>query len=50
MGIDLSKRVTVRYRSRPKYFEFDGSVEVLLEDARRRADRKRPYWAKITIP
>ncbi len=50
MGIDLAKRVTVRYGRRPFYFDFDGSLTVLLEDARQRADRKRPFWAKIVVP
>ena len=25
-------------------------LEVLLEDARTRADRQRPFWAKIAVP
>ncbi len=50
MGLDLNKRVTVRYRSRRVDYEFDRSLKVLLEDARQRADRKRPFWAKVVIP
>jgi hypothetical protein len=50
MGVDLNERITVRYRSRPKYYDFDGSLGVLLEDVRQRADRKRPFWGKITVP
>ncbi|WP_231612027.1 alpha/beta hydrolase [Novipirellula galeiformis] len=48
--LDLNKPVTIRYRSRRVLFEFDGAVETLLEDARRRADRKRAYWAVVTVP
>jgi pimeloyl-ACP methyl ester carboxylesterase len=49
MGIDLAQRVTIRRGSRPTYFDFDRDLEVMLEDARSRADRKRPYWAKIEL-
>ncbi len=49
-NVDLSKPVTIRYRSRRVMFEFDGSLATLLEDARRRADRKRPFWAGVPVP
>lgn len=44
---DFSKEIEITGRGRP----FRGSVrpsrEVLLEDARRRADFQRPFWARI---
>ena len=49
-GIDLTKQVIVRYGSRRKAVDFDGSLDVMLEDARRRADRKRPIWLSISVP
>ena len=49
-GIDLTQRIVVRYgRSRRVTLEFDGSLEVMLEDARRRADRKRPFWMQQSL-
>lgn len=50
MGIDMSQRITVRYRSRRVDLDYDGDLRVMLEDARTRADRKRPYWAKVQLP
>ncbi|WP_235034303.1 alpha/beta hydrolase [Roseiconus lacunae] len=50
IGLDLSKPVVIRARSTPQYFEFDGELETILEDVRRRADRKRPFWASVRVP
>lgn len=50
IGLDLSQQVIVRRGSTPTRFTFDGELETLLEDTRQRADRKRPFWAKIRIP
>jgi len=51
MGLDLNQQVVVRYGSgRSTRFDFDGDVDVLLEDARTRGDRQRPYWAKVQVP
>lgn len=50
MGVDLNKRVTVRYGDRPKFHNYGGEIETMLEDARQRADRKRPFWTKIVVP
>jgi pimeloyl-ACP methyl ester carboxylesterase len=50
MGIDMDKRVTIRYRSRTIYYDFDGSIDFMLEDARTRGDRQRPYWARVAVP
>ena len=51
MGIDLNQQVVIHYGGRtPGRFDFDGSLETLLEDTRQRADRKRPFWAKVTVP
>lgn len=50
-NIDLSEEVIVRFGTGPaRRFQFDGRLDVLLEDARRRADRKRPFWMTLTIP
>ena len=49
-GIDLTKQVVVRYGSRTIRADFDGSLGVILEDARQRADRKRPFWMSISVP
>ncbi|MEO1524931.1 MAG: alpha/beta hydrolase [Planctomycetota bacterium] len=48
MGINLNEPVVLG--SRNKRFEFDGSLETILEDVRQRADRKRPFWARVSIP
>tara|TARA_R110002049_G_scaffold2750_8_gene22158 strand:- start:75820 stop:78297 length:2478 start_codon:yes stop_codon:yes gene_type:complete len=50
MGVDLTQSVTIRYGSRTIRYDFDGNFEYLLEDVRTRADRKRPYWAKVSVP
>lgn len=50
IGLDLSKQVIVRDGSVPTRYTFDGELETLLEDTRQRADRKRPFWAKIRLP
>ncbi|TWT99131.1 hypothetical protein Pla108_00640 [Botrimarina colliarenosi] len=34
----------------PRGDRIDPDVRTLLEDARTRADRKRPYWAKVATP
>jgi hypothetical protein len=50
MGVDLKESVTIRYGTRPIRYDFDGRFDVMLEDVRTRADRKRPFWAKVSIP
>lgn len=50
MGLDMSKRISVRYRSRPHYVDYQGDLSVMLEDVRTRADRKHPFWAKVMVP
>ncbi|MCG8652419.1 MAG: alpha/beta hydrolase, partial [Pirellulales bacterium] len=50
-GINMNERIVIRSgRSGRKTVEFDGSLDVLLEDARTRADRKRPFWMRISVP
>ncbi|MGB7328671.1 MAG: alpha/beta hydrolase, partial [Rubripirellula sp.] len=49
-GLDIAKEIIVRSGSRPYRFQFDGSLDTLLEDARQRADRKRAFWFRTTIP
>ncbi len=50
MGIDLNEQVTIRAGSTPEYFVFEGGLGTLLEDTRQRADRKRPFWARVQLP
>ncbi len=49
-GIDMAKEVIIRMGNRPYRFQYDGSLEVMLEDARQRADRKRAFWFRATVP
>ena len=46
-GLDLNADVTVRRGTRNVRYEFDNDVETMLEDVRRRADRRRPFWMTI---
>ena len=50
IGVEMDQTITVGYHSRRVDFDFDGSLDVMLEDARTRADRKRPYWAVVAVP
>ncbi|WP_044303906.1 dienelactone hydrolase family protein, partial [Rhodopirellula sallentina] len=50
MPLDFGDQITVRYRNRRSNFQFAGEIETLLEDTRQRADRKRPFWGKVSIP
>ncbi|HBJ35075.1 MAG TPA: alpha/beta hydrolase [Planctomycetaceae bacterium] len=50
MGISLDQRITVRYRSRSATLDFNGGLDFMLEDVRTRGDRKRPFWAMVSIP
>ncbi len=49
-SIDLSKEVVIRFGTRAYRFQYDGTLDTLLEDARRRADRKRAFWLDVTVP
>ena len=49
-GVNMNEPVTIRYGTRSIRYDFDGRFDVMLEDARTRADRKRPFWAKVSIP
>ncbi|NND95968.1 MAG: hypothetical protein HKN47_01410 [Pirellulaceae bacterium] len=48
--IDLNEQVRIRFGNRTLRLDFDGSIEHLLEDVRRRADRKRGFWVSIDVP
>ncbi len=50
MPLKFDRQIAVRYRNRRSNFDFTGEFETLLEDTRRRADRKRPFWGKVTVP
>ena len=51
--VDFSQPIEIKYNGRklPRdQSSVSPSLEVLLEDVRTRADRFRPFWAKIEIP
>ena len=48
--IDLNEQVRIRFGNRTIRLDFDGSIEHLLEDVRRRADRKRGFWVSVDVP
>ncbi|MCO8124197.1 alpha/beta hydrolase [Stieleria sp. TO1_6] len=50
MGVDMNQQIVIRYGSAPSYHEFDGDLQTILEDTRQRADRKRPFWMRISVP
>lgn len=52
IGVDLNQQVVIRAGGDrvPQRFDFNGELETILEDTRQRADRKRPFWAKIRVP
>lgn len=50
MPLDFGEQIAVRYRNRRSNFRFSGEFETLLEDARTRAERNRPFWGKVSIP
>ncbi len=50
MGLQMRQPITVRFRGRSASFQFDGSPDFMLEDARTRADRKRPFWGMVSLP
>lgn len=50
MGIDLAQPVVINEGTRKVTFQFDGSLEFMLEDARRRCDRQHVFWAKVSVP
>jgi predicted esterase len=50
MNLDFSKIVEVSIGSaRPRRVNVEPSAELLLEDARTRADRQHPFWARVTL-
>lgn len=50
MGIDMNQPISIRANGRNFSHEFAGSIEFMLEDARRRGDRQHVYWDAVTIP
>ena len=51
--LDLQQRVTVMVNGRRVNTAdrtIEPSLEVLLEDARTRADRQHPFWARVDAP
>lgn len=49
-SIDLGKEIIIRLGTRSHRHSYDGSLATMLEDARRRADRKRAFWFEATVP
>lgn len=49
-GVDLNQPVRLNRGGRKSSYEFDGDIETILEDVRRRADRKRAFWMRIDYP
>lgn len=47
--VDFEKKITVTSKGDKKSYTVEPDVEVLLEDARTRADRQRPHWARLEI-
>ncbi len=50
MGLNMQERIQVLWGKRRKYVESGGSIEVMLEDARTRADRQHVYWERVDLP
>ena len=48
--VDFSKPIRVELNGKRVSGETTPNLEVLLEDARTRADRQRPFWAKLQVP
>lgn len=51
--VDFSKPIKLTFNNRKIPDPPEGirpSVSVLLEDVRTRADRQRPFWAKLEMP
>mgnify|MGYP003125269135 CR=1 FL=1 len=50
MPLDFGTQLAVRYRGQRRDFRFTGEFQTMLDDVRFRADRKRPFWGRVTIP
>ncbi len=50
LGLDMTAPIVIRYRNRSVKVDFDDTLDVMLEDARTRAERKHPYWARAIVP
>jgi pimeloyl-ACP methyl ester carboxylesterase len=48
--VDFDKPIKVEINGKRAVGDTEPSLEVLLEDARTRGDRQRPYWAKVQLP
>ena len=48
--VDFDKPIRVTLNGNRVKGDDQPSLEVLLEDARTRADRQRPFWAKLQVP
>ncbi len=48
--VDFKQPVSVRVKGTTKKFDVTSDVEVVLEDARQRADRLHPFHFKISMP
>ncbi len=48
--IDFGQEVLVAWQKNRKRLNISPDIAVLLEDVRRRGDRQRPFWGKVTLP
>ena len=48
--LDFAEEIVIRSGSRTVRVSFDGQLKDLLEDARTRADRRRPFWMSVSVP
>ncbi len=47
--VDFQSTITVSVNGKSRAREVQPDVQVLLEDARRRGDRLRPFWARVDV-
>ena len=47
--VDLNRPLEITVNGRTRTYRVEPSVETLLEDARRRADRLHPFWAELAL-
>lgn len=50
LPLDFASPIAVRYRGQRRDFRFSGEFKTMLDDVRSRADRKRPFWGRVSIP
>ena len=48
--VDLSEPVSVYVNGKSRKVEIKAKSATILEDARRRGDRKHPFWVELDLP